>query len=303
MAQLVKIFDCISRYEWNPYRYPSQFIRLKQANWKKLYAIWQHQPEDFIEEKEESSTFQRFFQWDGFFKKEESILEEEVSFQQLSEMELKKYFLQKLLPIQMKWATSTVSDVSFIDEHVQDDEDLTYFLQRFPDIYLVMFYPLFQIKDATFDAEIVLIGPLGIEIIYMLNEEPDAIIYADEERTWTVEKNDSKRKILSPLFTLKRNEHIIKAMLQARGIEIPIQKTVFARNHMIIANHEPYQTRIVGLHEYEKWFQEKRNIRSPLKHLQLQVLETLLMYCVSTSQRRPGWENSERVPFEDIEEN
>ncbi|HLR14985.1 MAG TPA: nuclease-related domain-containing protein [Bacillota bacterium] len=302
MAQLVKIFDCISRYEWNPYRYPSQFIRLKQENWRKLYALWQDQPEEFEEENEEAGTIQRLFQWSGFFKKEEDVPEEVDAIHPLSEMELKKHFLQKLLPIQMKWATSTVSDVSFIDEHVQDDERLTYFLQRFPDIYLVMFFPLFQIKDATFDAEIILIGPLGIEIIYMLDEEAGATIYADEERTWTVEKNYTKKKMLSPLLTLKRNEHIIKGMLQARGIEIPIHKTVLARNHMIVSNHEPYQTRIVGMHEYEKWFQEKRNIQAPLKHLQLQALETLLMYCVTTSVRRPEWKKDEDVSFKDMHE-
>lgn len=301
MAQLVKIFDCISRYEWNAYRYPSQFIRLKQENWKKLYALWQEQPAEFEKEDEDTSTFQRLFQWSGFFKKEEYVPEED-SFHSLSEMDLRKDFLQKLLSIQLKWATSTVSDVSFIDEHVQDDERLTYFLQRFPDIYLVMFYPLFQIKNATFDAEIIVIGPLGIEIIYIFDEETGATVYVDEERIWTIENNVKKKKVLSPLLTLKRNEHIIKGILQARGIEIPIHKTVLARNHMIVSNHEPYQTRIVGINEYEKWFQEKRNIQSPLKHIQLQALETLLMYCITTSVRRSEWANDEPGTFEDVHE-
>lgn len=291
MAQLVKIFDCISRYEWNPYRYPSQFIRLKQENWKQLYKLWQDTP---VEETEEASTdkgaFQRIFNWSGFLKKEEDLPEENHSFQQLTEMELKSYFLDKLLPIQMKWATSTVSDVSFIDQHIYDDERLTYFLQRFPDIYFVMFYPILQIKDAAFDAEIILIGPLGIEIIYLLDAAESAIIYADEERTWTVEKDFEKKTILSPLLTLRRNEHVIKGILQARNVHIPIRKTVLARKNVIISNREPYNTRVVGLYDYEKWFQEKRSIQLPLKHSQLHALETLLMYCLTTSVRRPEWE-------------
>lgn len=300
MAQLVKIFDCISRYEWNPYRYPSQFIRLKQENWKELYDVWKdHTPVHMKEESPEQNPLQRLFRWSGFLKKEDDLPQEEPVLHQFSEIELRSYFLNQLLPIQLKWATSTVSDVSFIDEDIYEDERLTYFLQRFPDIYLIMYYPLFQVKDATFDAEIIMIGPLGIEIIYMLDEAEHAIIYADGERTWTIEEDFKQKKIISPLLALKRNEHIMKGILHARDVHIPIKKTVLARNHIIVSNQEPYNTQVIGSNDYEKWFQEKRTIQSPLKHVQLHALETLLMYCVTTSMRRPEWEDERNVPFGD----
>lgn len=299
MAQLVKIYDCISRYEWNSYRYPSQFIRFKQENWKKLYKLWLDPPIENRQEPQEKGGLQRLFNWNGFLKKDESLPEEDQSFHQLTEMELRSYFLNKLLPIQMKWATSTVSDVSVIDNKIYEDERLTYFLQRFPDIYLVMYYPLFQIKDAAFDAEIIVIGPLGIEIIYLLEEDQGATIYADEERTWTVEKDYEKKSVLSPILALKRNEHVIKGILQARNVHIPIKKTILARTNIVISSQEPYNTNIIGMHEYEKWFQDKRSIQSPLKHVQLHALETLLMYCVTTSVRRPEWEEERNIPFED----
>ncbi len=53
MAQLVKLYDYISRYEWNTYRYPTQFIRLKQENWKKLYNRWVDKHEIKANESEE----------------------------------------------------------------------------------------------------------------------------------------------------------------------------------------------------------------------------------------------------------
>jgi len=40
MAQLIKLYDYIWRYEWNMYRYPSQYIRLKKDKWKDLHNDW-----------------------------------------------------------------------------------------------------------------------------------------------------------------------------------------------------------------------------------------------------------------------
>lgn len=298
MAQLVKVFDCISRYEWNPYRYPSQFIRLKQENWKKLYNLWKNSPPPMEATSFDKGKMHRLFEWSGFLKKEADLPDTDSSFHHLSEEELRMYFLNELFPLQMKWATSTVSDVSFIDQSIYEDENVTYLLQRFPDIYFVLYYPLFQIKEAIFEAEIILIGPLGIEIIYLLDEDPEALIYAGDTRTWTIEKNHEQKSMLSPVLSLKRNEHVLKGMLQARNIAIPIEKTVVARTNKIISNRDPYNVRIVGGDTYEAWFQEKRSIKSPLKHVQLQALETLLMYAVTTSVRRPEWESDPEETFE-----
>ena len=50
MAQLVKLQDYISRYEWNPYHYPAQFIRLKRQNWKKLQEQWEMEKASLYDE-------------------------------------------------------------------------------------------------------------------------------------------------------------------------------------------------------------------------------------------------------------
>ncbi len=303
MAQLVKIFDCISRYEWNPYRYPSQFIRLKKENWQNLYDLWQQAPQQTEEKPLEKGKLQRLLNWSKFLKKEEHVQSNDSSFHQLSELELRTYFLEQLFPVQMKWATSTVSDVSFIDQTAYEDETLAYFLHRFPDIYFVMYYPLFQINDTPFDGEIILIGPLGIEIIYVLEEDEGAMIYANDERTWTIEKANEQMSILSPVLSLKRNEHIIKRILHARGVDLPVQKTILARHNVIVVNREPYNVQLIGMHEYEKWFNAKRSIQSTLKHAQLQALESLFVYTVSTSVRRPEWEEEQNMSFEyDVKE-
>mgnify|MGYP006875696364 FL=1 len=66
---------------------------------------------------------------------------------------------------------------------------------------------------------------------------------------------------------------------------------------------EPYRTSLVGKREFDEWFQQKRNISSPLKSEQLKAIEALLSYCQTTSVRRPEWarEDEQLTTFQDEE--
>lgn len=296
MAQLIKLKDYISRYEWNPYRYPSQYIRLKQENWNRLYEQWVEMDEmsDPPVQEESSSTFSKL---KTIFKGNESVeRDNDVVTEPLlpsTENELRHYFLNKLFPFQLKWATSTVTDVSFIDSEYETDETLQYFLQRFPDIYLIMYYPIFSIKEAPVDGEIIIISPIGIEIIYLLEKDPNITIMAGDERVWIFEQGNKQSKELSPVIALKRTEQIINSIFKAENISFTIEKTVLSRTNNIVFNSEPYRTNIVGKQQYEEWFQNKRRLSSSLKSDQLKVIEKLLKYCLTNSVRRPEWEEDD----------
>src|SRR5690625_1373463 len=99
MAQLIKLQDYISRYEVDMFKYPSQFIRLKKEHYDKLFAEWQK----VLEYESMSET--------------DSLL----SFP-ANELELKQKFLNNILPLQLKWASSTISEVSFLDKMYESDE-------------------------------------------------------------------------------------------------------------------------------------------------------------------------------------
>jgi hypothetical protein len=296
LAQLIKLQDYISRYEWDTYRYPSQYIRLKKEQWRKLYNLWEN-PEYEMEpkdgESEQTSAFSRIKS--VFTRKQDrsNTFEEEIEIQEMlpdSEQELKQYFLDRLLNFQLKWATSTVTDASFVDKAYDTDPVLKYFLQRFPDTYLIMFYPIFSIKNAPVDGEIIMISPIGVEIIYLVEAETDAAIMAGDERTWVVETGQEQRKILNPFISLKRTEKIIRSILHAEQHDFPIHKTILSRVNPIVFSREPYQTKVIGRQQYEKWFQDKRQLDTPLKNYQLKAAEILLKYCQTTSVKRPEWE-------------
>src|SRR5699024_2402924 len=137
-----------------------------------------------------------------------------------TEAQLKQYFLNQLYPIQLKWATSTISHESFTKVSLRDKETLKYFLQRFPDIYFLMYHTVFNIKKATINVVIILISQFDIEIISFIHEHAEATILATNDRKWTVESETNQKSILSPVISLKRTDQIINSILQTNNIKI-----------------------------------------------------------------------------------
>src|SRR5699024_5630454 len=129
MAQLVKLYDYISRYETNPFHYPSRFIRLKQDNWQQYF-------------KRKKSAAHSLDELHGHKK------------------QYMQTFVNQLLPCQFKWATSTLSYKSYTDNKHTKDETLKFFLQRFLDIYLLFYYLLIYYSISTIAVDNDLINTL-----------------------------------------------------------------------------------------------------------------------------------------------
>ncbi len=301
MAQLIKLQDYVSRYEWDAYRYPTQYIRLKKDNWNKLYHQWSEpsekisiEAEDFIEDK--PSVFSK---WNVFkrTKDDEAKIQDVLQDALLpkTETELKQYYLDQLFPFQLKWATSTVREVSFVDRAYTYDPDLKYLLQRFPDNFLIMYDPVFSIKNAPMDGNTIIISPIGIEIIHLIKVAPEAVIIAGDERIWTIDAGETKTKMLNPNIALKRTEQIVRSIIRSKDIEFPITKTIIARDNQIICATAPYNTQMIDFKTHEAWHQERRSLNSPLKANQLKSIEALLSHCQTTSVKRPEWEEDENM--------
>src|SRR5699024_929562 len=103
----------------------------------------------------------------------------------------------RLFSFQLKWASSTLSQVSFTDNNIKNDESFKFLLQSFPDIYLLMYYPTFLVKNVPVESEIILISPIGIDIIVMLEETEDVTYVVNDDRTWIVELENESSKMLS----------------------------------------------------------------------------------------------------------
>src|SRR5699024_10230025 len=158
-----------------------------------------------------------------------------------------------------------------------------------------MYYPVFSIQKATVDREIILISPIGIEIIHLIEAEPEAIIMASDERTWIVNTRNDAKKILNPLIALKRTEQIISSIFRKNEIDFPVHKSLVSKTNDLLFSSEPFQTRSKSQNEYENWFQEKRKLIAPLKKRQLKVAEVLLHHCQTVSVKRPEWEAEDNL--------
>ncbi|SFJ10412.1 Nuclease-related domain-containing protein [Halobacillus dabanensis] len=301
MAQLIKLKDYISRYEVNIFQYPTQYIRLKNDNWKKMGNRFEKGMMEDQEEfhSQEIRTAEEDTGWRKFFKRKKEELEHKPEKQEdlvpvpTSIGELKQYYLDGLLPFQMKWATTTLKEKSFIDNVYQEDPYLKYFLQRFPDTYLLMYEPVALMKKAEVEIDHLLIGPFGIDIITSLSHPSGTILYPTTEHSWHIEGGDGQQKIRNPMLSLRRTETFIKSILSEYQLDFPYRKVILAPDLEFGPGQEPYQTAFIGKHRYQQWFNEKRNTKSPLKHDQLKVAEALLKHCRTVAVRRPEWDMEE----------
>lgn len=312
MAQLIKLQDYISRYETDLSRYPSQYIRLKKQQWEKIKVAWEmgeldvHKQPIVEEVPEKRGVFNKIKQIfnrdeDDFLNREyeEALLrgmnEEELdvsfSFNANTELELKQQFLDHLLKFQIKWASSTIAEKSFVDSRYYEDLRLKHFLQSFPDHTLLLYEPVFLLKKAPVEFELLLLTPTDIWCLAFLEEEEDAVYIGSNDHFWSMKIGDRETKVLSPMMSANRMGKIVKQLFTLAGVDLPIHKVIVSRTGFIDYPDVPSDLQFLDKRSYEEWFQKIRHAHSPVKRMQMQAAKVLLDYCQTTSFRRPEWEH------------
>ncbi|MBM6616390.1 NERD domain-containing protein [Bacillus suaedaesalsae] len=317
MAQLIKLMDFISRYEMNTYRYPSQYIRLKKQHWNRLKTLWEQgllEVEKLdIEDSSKSEKRSIFRSFKGRLTKNEKSAKEienfsvpgfdeiqesdgdlplEHTFKNIpkSEDELKQRFLDDLIEFQIRWASSTIREKSYVDRPIYFDEVLKYFLQRFPDNYLVLYKPVFLVQRAPIELEVIMISPTETWCITLLEGKENSVFYGSKDRFWSERYGEEEERIgLSPMISLNRMEKIVRNIYQYHEVELPIRKVVLNRTGYIDYLYAPVDTMLIDKRVYEEWFSSLRRLSSPLKSVQLKAAKVLLQHCQTTYVKRPEW--------------
>ncbi|QFT90249.1 hypothetical protein FIU87_16415 [Bacillus sp. THAF10] len=312
MAQLIKLQDYITRYEADIYRYPSQYIRLKKQKWESFQEMAKRPAEQIsvlspLEEGVEGKESKRMSFLNPFRRKEEK--EEELftgkvtdGENQDEEWELpaippnktteerKQLFLDSLLPLQLKWASSTIRDISYMQKNYKKDSLLKFFLQRFPDTYFVMYKPIFLVKQAPVELEIILITPGNIFALYYMEEQEGSVVLGNNDRFWSIREKEQERKIVNPTISLNRMGAVIRNILTKYDTDLPITKYLLHPKGYIDIFDGPTDIQVVDKRSYEKWFEMMRENKLPLKAGQLKAAGALLSYCQSTYMSRPEWQ-------------
>lgn len=310
MGQLIKLQDYVSRYEQDIYRYPTQYVHLKKQQWAKVHNAFQSgmlhevyeepEVEEWIPEKVGLLTKIK----NTIRKKEIEIeVDEEKDTKHQNQDawhftipvipknidELKLAFLEQLFQSQMKWATSTIRERSFVDYSYYEDERLKFLLQRFPDTFLVMYKPVFQLKKASIEAETIILTPTAAWCVDFLETDDDTVFVGNQEKFWMMRHHQSgEKKILNPCIGLQRTEWIMKQIFSIYDVELPIKKAIISRNGYFDAAGL-YDCSLFDKKTFPAWFQSMRRLSSPLKRQQLKASEALLDYSLTTSTMRMMW--------------
>lgn len=315
MGQLIKLQDYTSRYEQNIFHYPTQFVKLKTQQWEKLQKKWESSLDALISQPlplqtDESKQVPPLLNKLKILFNRKNDETEEQSFtnnQQIEELfnmeefppflylpetveELKIYFLNHLFDFQMKWATSTLVDTSFINKKYNYDERLKYFIQRFPDTYLILYEPIFLLKKATIEVETILISPTDVWCIKFLEESDLSVFLGTNKKFWSVRNKHNEKRIVNPTIALNRTGTIVKSIFQLHDIDLPIHQILLSRNGYIDYPSAPYGLTLIDKKGYEDWFLTLRGLRSPLKAVQLKAADALLQNCLTTSIKRIEWD-------------
>ncbi len=321
MAQLIKIQDYVSRYQIDMNRYPAQFIRMKKSGWERvktqwdmgeLVQKWEHlnESEDIkAEPKKKSSLFLKLF---NVNKSKEEIDATNKTFNELNEderlpddettlyfepnivynpttlEELKRLFIDQFFHFQLKWASSTLREKSYVDTKFLRDNFLKTILQSLPDNYLVLYYPIVQLKKAPVELDVIILTPLECLCITVVESHNLAVYVgnSERERFWNKKIGIEEKKVLNPLIQLNRMESIVAQLFSTAGVDMPIRKVLLTRNSYIDYPGTLYKVQIIDSRNYENWFQNLKHTTSPMKHMQILAAKTLLNSVQTTSYNR-----------------
>ncbi|SEM58202.1 hypothetical protein SAMN04487786_2179 [Paenisporosarcina quisquiliarum] len=315
MAQLVKLQDYISRYEIDLKRYPTQFVRLKKQQWDRTKEEWERgsfnsdwieKEQEVVVEYEKKSLFSILFpkhkkelvediEWQndeltqGVPIPEESttlLFEPKLVYKPQTKEELKRMYLDQLFHFQLKWASSTLREKSYVDPKYMRDSMLRDLTQKLPDNYFLFYYPILKLKKAPIELDIILILPTEVVCIVVLEDKTSDAFIGSGDRFWLKKSGKEEKKILNPTINLNRMESILGQIFQKQEVELPIKKVILSRNGYIDYPGNSYQTEFIDTRKFPEWFLSLKSSHSPMKHMQFKAAQAILDLVQTTSYSR-----------------
>lgn len=304
MAHLIKLDNYISRYQFDIFRYPSQFTRQKKERWHNIKTEWENYQQDLhfprleiereewlLQEKRNNKFLsQLFYRLKRYYsgkvqEKNTELIYDNKKFKAKSLEELKNNFYDDLFKSQLRWASSSLLEESIINPKYKYDERLKFFIQQLPDNYLVMYYPVFCIKQAPLEVEVLLLSPTEITCISILEGKESSIFETSSERFWIEHINGGQKRRVSPMLSINRMTSVVKSILNNQ-LSFPIKKVVLTFDSLIDNKVTGLQVEIVDHRNLTLWHEKMKKNPSPIKTVQLQVARALLEHCETIASRR-----------------
>lgn len=307
MAQLLKLSDYASRYELDMYHYSSQFSRFKQERWKKMKAAWLEANTSSINEplEEPEPVEEEWFKAkENFFRRTilkkrrrttiEAVMPEKnppeqdilAFYRGKTKEQLIEAFYEELFQSQLRWASSSLLEESTIAPALRYNQHLKYFLREWPDNFFVLFRPVFHIKNAPVELDIIVITPTEIICMFLLEGKMNSVFDTSTGRFWNEYAEGTITKTLNPSIPMQRMTSMAATIMEADGIELPIRKEIIAPGSIIDRKGYAGSAELIDKQTLPAWLEAKKRNPSPVKRAQIQAAEALFKHTLTQSRMK-----------------
>ncbi|MGC4376046.1 hypothetical protein WD019_03785 [Fictibacillus sp. Mic-4] len=197
-------------------------------------------------------------------------------------------FKNQLYHFQLNWASSTVREISKVDPRYAHNRLLKWLTTELPDNYFLFFNPVFLVKNAPVQLDIIVVGPRLIWMIVFL-EGNDAIFQEQSKRFWVKLDKDRKLKIVNPHLSLQRMHYCTNEWIAAFKEQLRVKKAIVAKDGFIDKPSGWEGTEYVDKRTFFDWLVSVKKEPSPIKSHQLKLVDRMLKHCVTNALLRPEW--------------
>ncbi|MTT32539.1 hypothetical protein GMB86_11025 [Terrilactibacillus sp. BCM23-1] len=262
MAQLIKVNECISRYEGDLQRYANRFITLKQRRW---------------------------LQWRDQFEKPQDDRSVRLAkrFSSISNIEqLKSAYYKWLFDQQLIWATSTAHFYSENHEDLSRVTWLQFCLSKLNDVTFILYKPVLLMKQTTLQLDSLIITNDTLWCVKPLIGEDSSVFQEINNRLWREMKREESPQFINPFISLKRTKTALRTFLQTQNLSMPIKFLIFAPNSYVEFVHHDTDIEICDSRDKNQLSEKIGRHSSTLKSLQIITTNRLLSKMATTAIKR-----------------
>lgn len=265
MAQLIKINQCVSRYQVDLRCYANRFTWLK----KKRMEEWKERWENRLDIKNRA-------QQDDKYSKPLKI-------------EFGNWMFEK----QLDWSTRTAFEWSIRPDKIHTEQWLRRILEGINDVSFFMYQPVLLTKSGPVQLDSVLITNDIICCVHPLKGEPGNVFRNVTQRKWCEMTNGVMRPLISPLISLRRTKAVVSAFLKSHDLaSMKIEAAVYAPECYIEQTMSNYEADFIDRRNERDWFIRLDQHSLLMKREQLEAAELLLKHSETIADPRNADQNA-----------
>ncbi|MCQ2008698.1 MAG: hypothetical protein ABF629_00435 [Sporolactobacillus sp.] len=259
MAQLIKINQCISRYQMNFRSYANRYNWLKKRRFAEWKEDWEHV--HGIQQSDDGADIYK--------------------------NQLKHEFEDWLFDKQLEWSTRTAFEWSSFPDTIYSEHWLRHLIKEINDVSFFMYLPVLLTRSGPVQLDSLLIANDVICCVHPLLGNPGDVFQPVSQRNWNVITNGAQRPLLNPLISLRRTKAVVSAFLQSKGLRsMEVEAVVYAPDGYIESKAGEFEARFIDLRNEAEWFQKMDQHSLLMKRGQIECAEALLNNSETVSEPR-----------------